>query len=182
MRPGPLPFIGNLYILNLKRPYQTMLELRKDTSIAHFSDENLAALVSNPLVASTETTASTLHWELLLMMRYTEVQKGTEVITLLTSVLCDQTQWEKPNTFNPEHFLSSTGKFIKKEAFMHFSVGVRMCVGESLAKMELFLFFTSLMQKFAVHPSPKVSHLDLDLTPDIGFTTQLMPHKIYVLL
>ncbi|VFV27992.1 cytochrome p450 2f2-like, partial [Lynx pardinus] len=24
--PGPLPIIGNLYILNLKRPYQTMLE------------------------------------------------------------------------------------------------------------------------------------------------------------
>ena len=65
---------------------------------------------------------------------------------------------------------------------MSISPGVRMCVGESLAKMELFLFFTSLMQKFAVHPSPEVSHLDLDLTPDIGFTTQLMPNKICVLL
>uniref|UniRef100_A0A452SNS2 Cytochrome P450 2W1 n=1 Tax=Ursus americanus TaxID=9643 RepID=A0A452SNS2_URSAM len=206
-------------------------------------DENLVALVSNLFAAGTETTASTLRWALLLMMRYPEVQKkvcdeitkvvgsaqpriahrtqmpytdavihevqrfanilptslphatttdvmfknyyipkGTEVITLLTSVLRDQTQWEKPDTFNPEHFLSSTGKFIKKEAFMPFSLGPRMCAGESLAKMELFLFFTSLMQKFIFQPPPGVSHLDLDLTPDIGFTTRPMPHKLRAVL
>ncbi|KAG8511979.1 Cytochrome P450 2C5 [Galemys pyrenaicus] len=216
--------------------------LEKSTSNNYFSDENLVALVSNLFAAGTETTASTLRWAILLMMRYPEIQKkvrdeikavvgsaqpriahrnqmpytdavihevqrfanilptsvpratttnvlfrnyyipkDTEVITLLTSVLRDQTQWEKPDTFNPEHFLSSTGKFIRKEAFMPFSVGRRMCAGESLAKMELFLFFTSLMQKFTFQPPPGVSHLDLDLTPDIGFTTRPVPHKICAL-
>ncbi|KAM4816135.1 cytochrome P450 2K6-like [Urocitellus parryii] len=58
----------------------------------------------------------------------------------------------------------------------------RKCVGESLARMELFLFFTSLMQKFTFQPPHGVSHLDLDLTPDIGFTTRPMPHKICALL
>uniref|UniRef100_A0A8C6AEC2 Cytochrome P450 n=1 Tax=Marmota marmota marmota TaxID=9994 RepID=A0A8C6AEC2_MARMA len=110
------------------------------------------------------------------------IPKGTEVITLLTSVLQDPTQWEKPHTFNPEHFLNSKGKFVKREAFMPFSVGNRKCVGESLARMELFLFFTSLMQKFTFQPPHGVSHLDLDLTPDIGFTTRPMPHKICALL
>ncbi|XP_030886246.1 cytochrome P450 2K6-like [Leptonychotes weddellii] len=110
------------------------------------------------------------------------IPKGTEVTTLLTSVLRDQAQWEKSDTFNPEHFLSSTGKFIKKEAFMPFSVGRRLCAGESLAKMELFLFFTSLMQKFTFQPPPGVSHRDLDLTPDIGFNTRPMPHKLCALL
>ncbi|KAG3289601.1 cytochrome P450 2K1-like [Ictidomys tridecemlineatus] len=110
------------------------------------------------------------------------IPKGTEVITLLTSVLQDPTQWEKPHTFNPEHFLNSKGKFVKREAFMPFSVGNRKCVGESLARMELFLFFTSLMQKFTFQPPQGVSHLDLDLTPDIGFTTRPMPHKICALL
>lgn len=36
--PGPrlLPIIGNLHILNLKRPYQTMLEVKKiDNSLLH---------------------------------------------------------------------------------------------------------------------------------------------------
>ncbi|XP_004590596.2 cytochrome P450 2K6-like [Ochotona princeps] len=213
-----------------------------DISTDFFSDENLLALVSNLFVAGTETTASTLRWGILLMMRYPEVQKkvceeitkvvgsaqpriahrtqmpytdavihevqrfadilptglpratttnvtfknyhipkGTEVITLLTSVLRDQTQWAKPEEFNPQHFLNSKGKFIKREAFMPFSLGRRMCAGESLAKMELFLFFTSLMQKFTFQPPPGVSHLHLDLTPDTGFTTRPLPHKICAL-
>uniref|UniRef100_M3YDU2 Uncharacterized protein n=1 Tax=Mustela putorius furo TaxID=9669 RepID=M3YDU2_MUSPF len=48
----------------------------KGTSTAYFSDENLVALVSNLFVAGTETTASTLRWALLLMLRYPEVQKN----------------------------------------------------------------------------------------------------------
>ncbi|XP_049621185.1 cytochrome P450 2K6-like [Suncus etruscus] len=214
-------------------------EEEKNTSTDFFSDKNLLAAISNLFGAGTETTATTLRWGILLMMRYPEVQKkvreeinqvvgsgqpriahriqmpytdavihevqrfanilplsvphatttdvlfknyyipkGTEVIILLTSVLRDQAQWEKPDTFNPHHFLSSTGKFIKREAFIPFSMGHRMCAGESLAKMELFLFFTSLMQKFTFQPPSWVSHLDLDLTPNIGFTTPPMPHKI----
>ncbi|XP_004696623.1 cytochrome P450 2K6-like [Echinops telfairi] len=109
------------------------------------------------------------------------IPKGTEVITLLTSVLRDQTQWEKPEAFHPEHFLNSNGKFVKKDAFIPFSIGRRMCAGESLARMELFLFFTSLLQKFTFQPPPGVSHLDLDLTPDIGFTTRPMPHQLCAL-
>lgn len=57
-----------------------------------------------------------------------------------------------------------------------------MCVGEALAKMELFLFFTSIMQKFIFQPPPGVSHLDLDLTADIGFVSLPMPQKICALL
>ncbi|MEJ1285178.1 Rhesus blood group-associated A glycoprotein [Cricetulus griseus] len=110
------------------------------------------------------------------------IPKGTEVIPLLTSVLQDPTQWETPDTFNPAHFLNSKGSFVKKEAFMPFSVGRRMCAGEPLAKMELFLFFASLMQKFTFLPPHGVSNLDLDLTPDPGFTIQPRPHKIRALL
>ncbi|XP_028743086.2 cytochrome P450 2K6-like [Peromyscus leucopus] len=214
-----------------------------NTSADYFNEENLLPLVSNLFGAGTETTASTLRWGIILMMRYPEVQekvhdeiikvvgsaqpriehrtqmpytdavvheiqrfanilptglphetttdvvfknyyipKGTEVITLLTSVLQDQTQWETPDIFNPAHFLSSEGKFVKRDAFMPFSVGRRMCAGEPLAKMELFLFFASLMQKFTFQPPPGVSHLDLDLTPDIGFTNQPRPYKICAVL
>ncbi|XP_044864500.1 cytochrome P450 2K6-like [Mauremys mutica] len=106
------------------------------------------------------------------------IPKGTYIIPLLASVLRDESQWKKPDTFNPEHFLDSKGKFVKKEAFMPFSAGRRICAGETLAKMELFLFFTSLLQRFTFHPPPGVTSSDLDLTPAVGFTTPPMPHKI----
>ncbi|TFK08614.1 immunoglobulin superfamily member 2 [Platysternon megacephalum] len=54
----------------------------------------------------------------------------------------------------------------------------RICAGETLAKMELFLFFTSLLQRFTFHPPPGVTSSDLDLTPAIGLTMPPMPHKI----
>ncbi|XP_043918594.1 cytochrome P450 2K1-like [Protopterus annectens] len=104
------------------------------------------------------------------------IPKGTYIIPLLSSVLTDKTQWEKPEEFNPFHFLDSNGKFVKKDAFMPFSAGRRICAGETLAKMELFLFFTSLLQKFTFH-CPAVT-TELDLTPAIGFTLGPMPHKV----
>ncbi|XP_077668511.1 cytochrome P450 2K4-like isoform X3 [Eretmochelys imbricata] len=106
------------------------------------------------------------------------IPKGTYIIPLLASVLQDESQWKKPDKFNPEHFLDSQGKFVKKEAFMPFSAGRRICAGENLAKMELFLFFTSLLQRFIFHPPPGVTSSDLDLTPAVGFTTPPMPHKV----
>ncbi|XP_008935943.1 PREDICTED: cytochrome P450 2D4-like, partial [Merops nubicus] len=76
------------------------------------------------------------------------IPKGTTVITNLSSVLKDETVWEKPNEFYPQHFLDADGQFVKPEAFLPFSAGRRVCLGEQLARMELFLFFTTLMQNF----------------------------------
>ncbi|KAM6162470.1 LOW QUALITY PROTEIN: cytochrome P450 2D17-like [Erethizon dorsatum] len=85
--------------------------------------------------------------------RDTEVQgflipKGTTLITNLSSVL-DETVWEKPLKFYPGHFLDTEGHFVKHEAFMPFSAGHRTCLGEPLARRELFLFFTCLLQRFS---------------------------------
>ncbi|XP_052016274.1 cytochrome P450 2D9 isoform X2 [Apodemus sylvaticus] len=77
------------------------------------------------------------------------IPKGTTLIANLSSVLKDETVWEKPLRFHPEHFLDAQGHFVKPEAFMSFSAGRRACLGEPLARMELFLFFTCLLQRFS---------------------------------
>ncbi|TRY96431.1 hypothetical protein DNTS_021460 [Danionella cerebrum] len=106
------------------------------------------------------------------------IKKGTTVIPLLTSVLKDEDEWEKPNSFYPEHFLDEMGQFVKRDAFMPFSAGRRACLGESLARMELFLFFTSLLQCYRFTTAPGVSEDDLDLRGIVGITLNPSPHKL----
>ncbi|XP_078503736.1 cytochrome P450 2K1-like [Lissotriton helveticus] len=104
------------------------------------------------------------------------IPKGTAVTVLLASVLQDEAHFEKPKEFYPQHFLDSEGKFVKNEAFIPFSAGRRICAGENLARMELFIFFTSLLQKFTFRLPPGVT--DVDVTPAEGFTLMPMPHQI----
>ncbi|XP_032443871.1 cytochrome P450 2K4-like [Xiphophorus hellerii] len=106
------------------------------------------------------------------------IKEGTTVIPLLTSVLYDESEWESPHTFNPSHFLDKEGRFKKRDAFLPFSAGRRVCLGESLARMEIFLFLTSLLQRFHFIPPPGVSEDDLDLTPAVGFTIPPSPHEL----
>ncbi|XP_006521191.1 cytochrome P450, family 2, subfamily d, polypeptide 12 isoform X1 [Mus musculus] len=77
------------------------------------------------------------------------IPKGTILLPNMSSVHMDDTVWEKPLRFHPEHFLDAQGHFVKHEAFITFSAGRRSCLGEPLARMELFLFFTCLLQRFS---------------------------------
>ncbi|NWU51804.1 CP2J2 protein, partial [Dromas ardeola] len=102
------------------------------------------------------------------------IPKGTVLITNLTSVMFDKNEWETPDTFNPGHFLKD-GQFWKRESFVPFSVGKRSCPGELLARSELFLFFTSLLQKFTFQPPPDTT---LTLQFKLGMTMAPQPYKI----
>ncbi|XP_061568788.1 cytochrome P450 2K1-like, partial [Cololabis saira] len=106
------------------------------------------------------------------------IKEGTTVLPLLSSVLYDESEWETPHVFNPSHFLDKQGPFIRRDAILAFSAGRRVCLGESLAKMELFLFFTSLLQHFRFTPPPGVSEDELDLTPAVGLTIPPSPHDL----
>uniref|UniRef100_A0A3Q2V2P8 Uncharacterized protein n=1 Tax=Haplochromis burtoni TaxID=8153 RepID=A0A3Q2V2P8_HAPBU len=105
------------------------------------------------------------------------IEKGTTVFPLLTSVLHDPSEWERPHSFYPAHFLDEDKKFVKRDAFIPFFCR-RICLGESLARMELFLFFTTLLQRFRFTPAPGVSEDELDLTPAVGITLSPSPHKL----
>lgn len=77
------------------------------------------------------------------------IPKGTQVLFNLWGMLHDPKVWKNPNNFDPTNFLSDDGKtVIRPEQFIPFGLGRRVCLGENLARMELFLFYTNLFQRF----------------------------------
>ncbi|KAM3920799.1 cytochrome P450 2F2-like [Leptodactylus fuscus] len=76
------------------------------------------------------------------------IPKDTQIITFLHSALYDKKYWNNPEEFNPERFLDENGKCVKNEALIPFGAGKRSCIGEALAKTEIFIFLVSFLQKF----------------------------------
>ncbi|GFO14284.1 cytochrome p450 2u1 [Plakobranchus ocellatus] len=105
------------------------------------------------------------------------IPQGTTVIPDLDSVLHDPKIWgDDAEKFSPGRFLSADGSVLQREEFIPFSVGGRSCVGEALAKMELFLFLSSMFQRFEF-VSPDPANLP-SLKPNIGFTSVPSPYKL----
>ncbi|CAL1571054.1 unnamed protein product [Knipowitschia caucasica] len=94
------------------------------------------------------------------------IPKGTMIFPLLHSVLKEEKQWETPFAFNPQHFLDRNENFKKNPAFLPFSAGKRACVGESLARMEIFLFLVTLLQRFSF-TCPGVAD-SIELSPEVS--------------
>ncbi|XP_029136943.2 cytochrome P450 2J4-like isoform X1 [Labrus bergylta] len=209
----------------------------RDEKDSSFDIENLCSCTLDLFGAGTETTTTTLHWGLLYMIYYPQIQervqaeidavigssrapslndkedmpytnavvheiqrmaniiplnvarmatkdttldkytipKGTIIMPTLNSVLHDETMWETPHSFNPQHFLDRDGQFRKREAFLPFSAGKRVCIGEPLAKMEIFLFFTSLLQRFSFSAADG-EQPSLDFV--LGFTRSPKPYRL----
>ncbi|XP_060782735.1 cytochrome P450 2D3-like [Neoarius graeffei] len=108
------------------------------------------------------------------------IPKGTIIIPNLSSVLNEEGQWKFPHEFNPSNFLNEQGQFEKPEAFIPFSAGPRVCLGEGLARVQLFLIVVSLLRRFQfIWPEDAG---EPDFTPVFGLTTTLKPYRMGVRL
>uniref|UniRef100_K1QDA6 Cytochrome P450 2J1 n=1 Tax=Magallana gigas TaxID=29159 RepID=K1QDA6_MAGGI len=104
--------------------------------------------------------------------------KGTCINFALDSVMMDSEIFPDPFVFKPERFLDENGKCQgeQKDKLIPFSIGKRSCLGESLAKMELFLFLTRFLQRFEIKPENPERLPTLE--PILGLTNMPKDFKI----
>ncbi|XP_014069581.2 cytochrome P450 2M1 [Salmo salar] len=90
------------------------------------------------------------------------IPKGTTVFPLLSSVLFDPKLFKKPDEFDPENFLDENGRFKENNGFLAFGLGKRSCLGDGMGipRMVLFLFFTSLLQRFTFRGTKPPEEID----------------------
>ena len=102
-----------------------------------------------------------------------DVPKDTMLITNIWAIHHDTDEWDEPEVFKPERFLDSEGKFSAAgvRSYLPFSAGRRGCLGESLAKTELFVVASRLLHQFKVENPPEKPLPDL--SGDVGVV--LMP-------
>ncbi|XP_036137878.1 cytochrome P450 1A1 [Molossus molossus] len=97
------------------------------------------------------------------------IPKGRCVFVNQWQINHDQKLWDDPSEFRPERFLTPNGTINKalSEQVVLFGLGKRKCIGETIARFEVFLFLAILLQQveFSIPPGVKV-----DMTPIYGLS------------
>ncbi|CAL8110152.1 unnamed protein product [Orchesella dallaii] len=101
------------------------------------------------------------------------IPKGAWIFTNIYYVHHDPNVWGDPENFRPERFLSPDGtKVVKHECLIPFQTGRRQCLGESLARDTLFLFISTIFQKFEIDALDKS-----EPEPENGLFLVVKPYK-----
>ncbi|ESO99015.1 hypothetical protein LOTGIDRAFT_142374 [Lottia gigantea] len=103
------------------------------------------------------------------------IPKGCLVVADIRAVHLDEKLWENPKQFNPERFLDEDGKIVKSNNLIPFSVGPRACPGASLARMELFLIFTNILQRYTLS---RIDESEMELEGVLGITLSPKPYHL----
>ncbi|CAD6197646.1 unnamed protein product [Caenorhabditis auriculariae] len=82
-----------------------------------------------------------------------DLKKGTGVVAQISTVMKDPKAFPEPHRFNPDRFIDENGKLKKIEELIPFSIGKRQCVGESLARMQIYLIIANFFNFYNVFPS-----------------------------
>jgi cytochrome P450 len=109
-----------------------------------FLNETMRMHCAGPILLPRSVTHDT-------QFRGCHLPQDTFVLANMWSCMRDPAYWIEPDKFDPKRFLDEqTGQFKREKnpAMMPFGAGKRACIGESIARSQLFLIFTSLMQKF----------------------------------
>lgn len=104
------------------------------------------------------------------------VPQGTLIMYNTHTMHMDPQIWGDPEVFRPERFIVN-GKFESSDRLFPFGIGRRRCLGETLARMENFLFFANLMLNYQFKP---INGTPPSLEPDAGFTNGPFPYSCII--
>ena len=85
-----------------------------------------------------------------------KIPKDTQILFNNWAIHHDERQWTNPDDFIPERWLNDEGKFTpeRQKSFLPFSAGRRVCLGETLARTEVFLFLARILHKYRIEKAP----------------------------
>nr|AIL94136.1 cytochrome P450 CYP3030A1 [Tigriopus japonicus] len=102
------------------------------------------------------------------------IPKNTHVLYIIQNLTHNPKFFPEPNHFKPERFLSDDGtKFIRDERVATFGLGKRKCPGENMARMELYLFFVTLLKNFKFRSD--VNPREINIEGDLGLVLEPKP-------
>ncbi|KHJ75585.1 unspecific monooxygenase [Oesophagostomum dentatum] len=107
-----------------------------------------------------------------------DIPAKTGVIAQISTVMYDEDIFPDPLTFNPSRFIDEDGKLKKVDELIPFSIGKRQCLGEGLAKMELFLFIANLFNRFEISCEDPANPPTMKKT--FGTTVQPKEYRCFV--
>ncbi|KAM4616988.1 cytochrome P450 1D1 [Polymixia lowei] len=107
------------------------------------------------------------------------IPKDTCVFINQYQVNHDKDLWGDPDMFHPERFLYGSGLLNKEltEKVLIFGMGKRRCLGDGFARLEMFVFLTTLLHGLRIHNVPGQ---ELDLSTDFGLTMKPRPYRICI--
>ncbi|XP_076452173.1 cytochrome P450 1A1-like [Babylonia areolata] len=110
-----------------------------------------------------------------------DIPEGTVVLVNVHSAFMDEKVWGDPKVFRPQRFLDSEGQLDRGivEQVPAFSLGRRRCMGEALARIQLFIFTGTMIQCVKFFKPPKQP--DFELQPKFGLTLEIEPYDVCVI-
>ena len=109
-----------------------------------------------------------------------DIPKGTVAFFNLHSANYDSDVWDSPYEFKPERFINKDGQLFKEKIdfVLSFGAGRRRCLGEQLARIELFLYISHLLQRCTV---VKPSGETYNMKGEVTLAHAPRPYRIQVL-
>lgn len=109
-----------------------------------------------------------------------DIPKDAWIMPNIYAIHHDPEIWDEPYEFRPERFLSADEKTVKRnDNMLAFSLGTRRCLGENLARDQVWLFVTNILRRFSLTWDPAKPKPDLNLSQE-GFI--LKPEEFFIIV